>query len=119
MKIKEIRENAIVIEFEPGDAYRLAQACAAADHILGGSEPDAATFDLPAGALGAPGTYALSQLYGALAGTFLASALACEAFFRFSDAREDRFGLRTLRHYATGQTPREVEAETVAGGDPE
>lgn len=114
MKILEIRENAIVIAFEPGDAYRLAQACAAADVLVGGSSPAPATFDLPDGAFARPGTYALSQLYGALAGTFLASALACESFFRFSGDREDRFGLGTLRHYATGQTPHEVEAETVA-----
>jgi len=113
VKIRDIRNNAIVIEFEPGDAYRLAQACASADAILGGAEPDPAAFDLPAGALGTPGTYALGQLYGALAGTFLSSALACEAFFRFGDGQE-RFGLRTLRHYATGQHPREVEDESVA-----
>ena len=111
MQIQDIRNNAIVVEFEPGDAYRIAQACAAADVVLGGSVVDEATFDLPARSIATPATYPLSQLYGALAGTFLASALACEAFFRFDSANEDRFGLHTLRHYATGQTPRQAEAE--------
>lgn len=115
MKICEISDGTIVIAFEPGDAYRLAQACAAADLILGGAEIVPATFDLPPGTFGRPATYQLSQLYGALASTFQAAALAGEAFYRFGGDDERRFGLRTLRHYATGQHPREVEA----AGDPD